>query len=312
MTAVGMAPLVSREPGADQPGSTQPVAGRPAMQRPASGTRARGAATLRFRCRDGATVLDDLYHSAPLRVLLPRPPTGDLTMAVVATTSGGLVGGDSIALSVDLEAGARAMVLPQAAEKVYGQAREDVTWRTTLQAKEGAWLEAVPMATILFDGARLRRHTTVALSAGAESMTGDMLIFGRQAHGEDFRVGRLDDRWEIARDGRLLWADRLDLGDDPAAALAHPAGLDGARALGSLIYVGPSADALLDLARGFEAESDAQETVRFGATCLGETLIVRLLSTEPWALRKTYEALWCRARALAAGLPERLPAVWYC
>jgi urease accessory protein len=53
-----------------------------------------GAAEIRFGYRGGVTRLDHLYHRDPLRVLFPAPAVGDPLLAVLLTTSGGLVAGD--------------------------------------------------------------------------------------------------------------------------------------------------------------------------------------------------------------------------
>ena len=53
-----------------------------------------GAADIRFARRDGITHLAQLYQRDPLRVLFPTPAAGDPPVAVIVTTSGGLVAGD--------------------------------------------------------------------------------------------------------------------------------------------------------------------------------------------------------------------------
>ena len=65
---------------------------------------------------DGETVLRDLYQAQPLRVLIPYRDRGDIFQAAIACVSGGLVGGDRLAIDVTLDDGCRATVIGQAAE----------------------------------------------------------------------------------------------------------------------------------------------------------------------------------------------------
>lgn len=210
-----------------------------------------GAASVRFAVRDGRTRLADLYQRAPLRVLFPDPPPGDVLGAAIATTSGGLVGGDRLAIGIEVGNGARAQVSAQAAEKVYRSTGADVRIEVRLSVGAGAWLEWLPQETILFEGARLRRLTAIDIAPGGRLMAGEMLAFGRAARGESLTRGLVRDVWEVRRDARLVWADALHMAADLAAPLDHPAGFGGARAYATAIYVGDGAVDHLDAARSF-------------------------------------------------------------
>ncbi|MBT7954373.1 MAG: hypothetical protein HN731_04245, partial [Rhodospirillaceae bacterium] len=70
-----------------------------------------GKAQLTFAANDkGDTRLKNLFQSDPVRILFPNAPKEDISQAVVVTTSGGLVGGDKIAIEIEAEAGASALV----------------------------------------------------------------------------------------------------------------------------------------------------------------------------------------------------------
>lgn len=266
-----------------------------------------GAATVRFERRDGATRLATLYHHDPLRVLLPDPRPGDLPVAVLVTTSGGMVGGDRLDIALSAGPGAAAMITTQAAEKVYRSAGADCRIDTRVSVEAGAWLEWMPQEAIVFEGSRLRRLTRIDLAGDARLIAGEMLVFGRAAFGETVTRGVIRDAWEVARDGRLAWADALHLDGDVAEALAHPAGFAGAGACATLIHAAPDAARHLDALR--EA-AEALEGVRVGATAFDGLLVARILGGEARAVRRAYAALWTRLRVAAAGLPARLPRLW--
>ena len=76
-----------------------------------------GAATVGFVGGPRGTTLARLYQRVFCRVLFPAGP-GD-PEAVVVTISGGLAGGDRIALDLSAGAGASACVSTQSMEKIY-------------------------------------------------------------------------------------------------------------------------------------------------------------------------------------------------
>ncbi len=266
-----------------------------------------GAATVRFEHRHGETRLATLYHHDPLRVLLPTPRRDDLPIAVLATTSGGMVGGDRMDIDLSVGPGARALVTTQAAEKVYRSTGEECRIDTRVSVEAGGWLEWLPQEAIVFEGSRLRRLTRLELAGDARLIAGEMLVFGRAAFGETVTRGLVRDAWEVVRDGRALWADALHLDGDIAETLNHPAGFGGAAACATLLHAGPDAATRLDAVR---ALADAVEGARVGATAFDGLLVVRILGGDARAVRRAYAALWSGLRAEAAGLPTRLPRLW--
>jgi len=271
-----------------------------------------GVAEIGFAVRDGATRLAHLYERNPLRVLFPTPTEGDPALAVLVTTSGGLVAGDQIDVAVTLGAGAVAHVTGSAAEKVYRSTGATTRIAQRLAADAGAWLEFLPPETILFDRARLRRTTRVKLAQGAGFLGGGIIVFGRIAMGERFATGLLHEGWEIHRGGALVWGDALHIEDDVAAAvMADPACFAGAAACATLILAPKDGDprALVEPARE-EQRRSAADGVRAGATAVNGLLVARWLG-EPVALRRAYADLACHLRAEAMGLPRRMPRIWH-
>ena len=267
-----------------------------------------GRLMLRVERADGADRLRDLYMHDPLRVLFPRPAKGDPLQAVLATTSGGLVGGDRLTLDIAVGENAALQVVGQAAEKIYRSLGADTRVTLRLDAAPGSLLEVLPQGTILFDGARLRRTVAINVAEGARVLTGEILSLGRAASGERVTSGLLRDRWQIRRDGRLVWADALALDGDIAAAVASPSGFGGASALGTLLYAGPDGERGLELARSLLDQ--AATGVRRGASLVDGIMVVRFLSADGAALRTAFGAFWRGFRAGACGLPERLPTIW--
>ncbi|MBO0740740.1 MAG: urease accessory protein UreD [Hyphomicrobiaceae bacterium] len=232
----------------------------------------------------------------------PKPADGSSLEAVLLNTAGGLTGGDRIDIDVRLGAGAEAMLTTAAAEKIY-RAREDKTAiAIKLRLGVGASLIWLPQATILFDGAHLDRRTEVELAGQARFLAVEMLIFGRQAMGEEVRHGFCRDAWRIRRDGALVFADTLRLSGAIAAALARPATLSGAGAAAMIIYVAPDAASRLDLVRSMLAGAESFA----GASAWNGLLVVRAIAREGRLLQGDFAPL------LSALGGRPLPRVWHC
>jgi urease accessory protein len=279
---------------------------RLAMAPPFAGVH--GVARVGYVTASGISRLSTLDQRSPLRVLFPNPTAGDPPVAALVTTSGGLVGGDRLDVEISVGENAALMAIGQAAEKVYRSLGSDCIVDIALDVADGGWLEWLPQETILFEGARLRRSTTLTVTGTARALAGEMLVFGRVARGETLSYGLIRDAWTVRRDGRLAWADALHMdGDEIAYSLDAAAGFAGARAYATAIYAGPDAETHLELARA----AAAADGVRSGATLCGTVLVVRWLGADPGAVRRAFGEFWMRFRVAAGQLPARLPRLWH-
>lgn len=269
--------------------------------------RADGGAAVAVALKEGGRqTLALLEQRSPWRVLFPRPERGDLDLAVLANTGGGICGGDRAALTVRAGAGTRLAVTTQAAEKLYRSTGPDARIDTSLAVEADAWLEWVPQETILFDQSRLRRRIEIDLAESGRLLAAEMVVYGRTAHGEAWRQGLFSDRWRVRRAGRLAWADSLWLEDDAAEVLASPAGFGGARATATTLAAGPGVEALQEGLR----DRFAAGSVRASSTLLNGVLIGRLIGPDPQSLRTELARHLGWLRAAWAGLPDRVPRLW--
>ena len=270
--------------------------------------RCHGVAELRFVAdRSGNTRVARLYQRTPCRILFPRSEPGEPLGVVLLTTSGGVTGGDRLDIALEAGEGARVIATTQAAEKIYRASGRDARIDVAVRAKADSWVEWLPQETILFDGARLVRRTRIDLWPGARFLGCELVVFGRAARGERFTRGRLHDEWRLSRGSRLVWADALHLEGEVAAALAHPAGFNGAGAGATVIYAAGDAGDRLHDARALLRNAAS----RCGATVVnGEVLLARFLALEAGAVRRDVMEYCAGLRAVVAGLPRRLPRVW--
>lgn len=273
------------------------------------GAPAPAAAELAVAARGGVSRIDHLYQSQPLRLLFPRPRGGEPLTAVLANTSGGIVGGDRLDVRIACAAEAQALASAQAAEKVYRSAGPTAAVNVSLSVEPGACLEWLPQGTILFDRVRLRRTTELSVAAGGRLLVGEILMFGRAAMGERLLHGMVRDAWRARYAGRLVWADSLHLDGDLSAPLSSPAGFAEARAAGMLLYLADNAAGRLEMARDL-LDRDRDDGLRAGATAFDQMLLLRWLGRDAHAVRTAFGRFWSAFRAAVLGRPGRLPTLW--
>jgi urease accessory protein len=265
--------------------------------------RAHGVARIGFTRRGAATVVRECYQEAGLRVRMPRVEPGLPIEAVVINTAGGLTGGDRFSLAIAADENATAVVTSQAAEKVYRSSGGVATFDTRIALAPGSSLDWLPQETILFDGGALRRSLDVEMATDSRFLAVESVVFGRLARGESIEEGFLFDRWRIRRGGRLIYAEGLKIDGAIARALAAPAVGAGAVASASLLLVSADAAEHLDSVRGvLERDGGAVEG---GASAFEGMLAVRLLSPDPFALRR-------RLVDVLNLLRGPVPRVWSC
>lgn len=256
---------------------------------------------LRFARRRERTVLAARHQRGPLLVQRPFYPEADgVCHAYVLHPPAGIVGGDDLRMSFELEPEAHALVTTPAATRWYFSHGRDAQVVQHAALADGATLEWLPQETLLFDGAHARLATRIDLSGSARFCGWEILGLGRPACGERFLNGAIDFRFEVFRDGQPLLLERLRGG---AGGLP---GLRGHAACATFIATPADASAL-EAAR--EVLRAAPDTLG-AATLIGDTLVARGLAARCEPLMTALAELWSAARPLILGRVAVPPRIW--
>ncbi len=273
---------------------------------PARGWQARLALT--FEGRGGTTVLSRREHLGPLRIQKPLYPEGPaICHGVLLHPPGGIAGGDDLEMDVVAGTGAHAFITTPGAGKWYRSPGALSTQRVRMEVAPGGVLEWFPQEAIVFNGARARMETRVALAADACFLGWEIICLGRRASGEQFDTGVLNLATSIEREGRPLWVERGQL-EGGGRLLQSPAGWAGFSVSASLYAVHARVEGA-DLA-ACRAVRPQEAEARFGVTRFPELLVARYLGHSAEDARNWCIALW---RCLRPTLLERegvLPRIW--
>ena len=260
---------------------------------------------------DGRTVRGRIEESGFARVRFPLSGRrGRSLEAVMINTGGGLAGGDAAQTCLHAGRGAQLVVTTQAAEKVYRSDGALSRVAVELSVEDGASIDWMPQATIVFDGARLERSIAANIAPQARLLLAEPVILGRTAHGERLSHGLLRDRWRIRRGGRLVYADGLHLDGDIASTLDRRATAGGWAAFATLLLVAPDAEARLEAVRAVlglseEAPDGLPDGLDAGASAWDGMLSVRLLARDGAPLERAI------ARTLGTLGVAEVPRIWH-
>lgn len=242
-------------------------------------------------------------HVGPLLVQRPFYPEGPTCHVYLVHPPGGIVGGDALALQVEVEPGAHALVTTPAATRFYRAGPHPAaTLHQHLEVRDGD-LEWLPQETILFEGARARSTTRVDLSGDARFLGWEIACLGRPANGEGFQSGDLHQDFLLYRDGLPLMLDRMRLAGG-SQALHSAWGLGGAQAMGTL---------LMYPARGVDLTSLRElvsRDARHAMSVVDEVLICRALAPQAEPLRLLFGNLWLALRESLLGRTAIAPRIW--
>lgn len=259
-----------------------------------------GALSLTFEQRRGRSTVSECRYTLPLQVMAPMSLEDPAAIVSILNPTGGLVGGDRLAIDIDVRPGAHAVLTTPSATKVYRAAAGPAVQTVRITAAVGATVEWMPDHTIPFPGAALRQAIDVQLADGARLLLVDAFAAGRIARGEAWRFANLETAVTI-RDGRgRLFIDRWVLGGGDT--WAGPGFTDGRPYFATVIVVADSG------VGRFQAEVDAafagREEVAVAVGALRRRgLVLRCLAADAPALVGALQAVWDLARDTVLGLP---------
>jgi urease accessory protein len=261
---------------------------------------------LGFQRRGARTVLVTRRHDGPLVVQKPLYPEGEAVChTIVVHPPGGIAGGDSLQLDVEVGRGGHALLTTPGAAKWYRSAGAWARQTLALRVAPDAVLEWLPQESIVFDAARARLSSEVHLSGDARFIGWELICFGRSGSGERFTRGSCRLSNAVFRDGRPIWLERGHF-DGGGKLLASCAGLRGQPVTGTLLAVAPEIDdALLGACR-----QQAPLRGEGAVTRLPQLLVARYLGDSSEAARRYFTALWSILRPALAGREAQEPRIW--
>ncbi|KAK3378382.1 UreD urease accessory protein-domain-containing protein [Podospora didyma] len=174
---------------------------------------------------EGISALEAFTYQYPLKLISPpRPSESKSVLVFLLSYGGGLVGGDSVTLSIGVQAKAKLSIVTQGHTKVFPSVTPDIVTRQTMNVEiaSGAGLCLLPDPVQPFESSVYEQTQVFRLASDASLCLLDWVTQGRTARGEDWSLTRWVGRneiWARADSGgrdRLLVRDAVILdGNQP-------------------------------------------------------------------------------------------------
>ena len=267
--------------------------------------------SLRESSGSGKTVAH-FNHTGPLRILQSLYPEGDrVCHNVLVHPPGGLVGGDTLDLTIDVAPGAHGLLTTPGATRFYRSDGETALQHTNISAASDARMEWLPLETIAYSGCLAENRLTLNLQPGAELLGWDITALGLPAANKSFESGYFCQHLEMPG----VWLERANIKALDALLLNSPVGLAGYRCFATLFFVAGSKlsrqrrqDAL-DAARGVIEVHPLCATA--GATSPdGQVVLVRVLAPVVEPAMALLRSVWLAWRRQLWQLDAGSPRIW--
>lgn len=156
----------------------------------------------------GRTCLEDVFFTAPYKVMRPfQRGTGLDIMVMMA--SAGLLGGDRLEARYHLKEGSDVHIGTQGYEKVFNTENACAQKEMTLTAEADTRVCFLPYPVIPFQGSDYHSAMHVELDASSTFFYGDVFTCGRTGMGEYFQMKCLESKLDVRVDGKLVFADHM-------------------------------------------------------------------------------------------------------
>ena len=251
-------------------------------------------------------------HQGPLRILQSLYPEGDqICHNVLVHPPGGLVGGDTLDIQVNVAEGAHALVSTPGATRFYKSGGQAALQQVTATLAPGARLEWLPLEAIAYNDCEATNRAIFNLAPTSELMAWDVTALGLPSSDMAFTKGHFQQHLEIPG----VWLERGNLRGDDTRWLNSPLGLAGQKCLASLVFASGNNIEPQRAAQALEAAREVLEAhplrLQAGVTCAHpQVIVLRVMSPLVEPSMDLLKKVWPVWRHTLWALPSTPPRIW--
>jgi urease accessory protein len=267
--------------------------------------------TLDFDAKNGRSYLAKKQHNGPLVLQKTLYPVGETVChGIIIHPPGGVAGGDELILNVNLQANANALLTTPGAGKWYKANGVAASQHLQFELAGKSSLEWLPQENILFNGSIVDFSAEIQLSEEACYAGWEILCFGRQARGESWLTGNLEQKLLIKRAGKAIWQESAHLQANDRF-FQSSIGLGGNVVSASfVIAAGAVPTDLFAQCQLFQIDNASDNKAKFGVSALPEVFSARYIGMSAQSARHYFEGLWHIMRPWYASRLAARPRIW--
>lgn len=261
---------------------------------------------LDYAVRRGKTCLVRKKQRGPLTLQRPFYPEKDICHSYLLHPPGGVVGGDTLDITVQAATGSHCLITTPGATKFYRSKSDLVSTQSQkISVSAGAIVEWLPQQNIFFPEAQSRLKTQVDIATGGKFIGWEVHCFGRPANNETFHQGNISSSTEITIDGELRLVEQLRTED--SSLIDSSSGLRGMAMQGSLIAAPCNQQQRDQLERILHSN---QYPHPIGLTLVDDVLVIRVLGNQIEPILEIFTQLWTELRTEWLQIPSCSPRIW--
>lgn len=251
-------------------------------------------------------------HTGPLRVLQSLYPEGDAVCHnVLVHPPGGLVGGDTLDITVKVGSGAHGLVTTPGATRFYRSDGAPAVQQAQLRLEAGARMEWLPLEAILYSGCVAENRLNFGLAPGAELIGWDLTALGLPHAGQPYARGTFCQHIEMPG----VWLERGAIDAADSLLLSSPAGLAGHTCVASLFFATGSPigrarrELALDCARQM-VQGHALKTWAGVTSPNPQVTVLRVVAPQVEPAMDLLKQVWAAWRGVLWNMPATPPRIW--
>jgi urease accessory protein len=264
---------------------------------------------LEYGLRGNTTRLVNKSQCGPLALQRSFYPEGDICHNYILHPPGGVVGGDTLEINVQVHPGAHALLTTPGATKFYRSKSGQVGRQSqNIIVDDNAVIEWLPQQNIFFPGAHSQLTTEIDIAANGKFIGWELHCFGRPANDENFATGTVRSKTRVNIAGELRLIEQLNTqGDD---TLRSATGLRDLPMQGSLIAA-PCSDVDREVVEQLLLSfSDTEFLHPFGLTLVDEVLVLRALGEQAEPMLALFTKVWTALRLHWLQREPCMPRIW--
>lgn len=169
-----------------------------------------GKLYIKTALREGKTVLEDCFFTAPFKVAKPFY-SGDFAEIMIMQASAGILEGDSHEIKIEIGKGSKAVITGQSYTKLFKCKSFCSSQSVYINIEENAFLKYLPCPVIPFKDSDFRTLTKINLKKTSCLVLRDIFSCGRTGMGENFLFKKYQAQTLISEEGVPVFCDNTRL-----------------------------------------------------------------------------------------------------
>lgn len=163
---------------------------------------------IKTKNKKGKAIIDDLYFTAPFKVMNPFYLDEESMKIIILSASAGIMAGDRQVFEINVGENTNLELVSQAFEKIHKMNEGEARRETNIEVEKNASLKYNTMPTIPFKCSAYSSLMKVNLHGkSSKFILNEILSCGRSACGEKFEYSYYNSLVSVYNDGKLIYRD---------------------------------------------------------------------------------------------------------